>query len=230
MQTPPFLLMGVIQVIATDLAGLVRTIVPDGIGIYEARVLPASGGFHFEVVLDGLTDPRGAVTIAQCDTFSRDLVALLDQVILELDSIWAGVLPANLNAENYTIEVSSAGAERRLRLPDDLERFKGQPIRLKLPAKTKDGKDTAAVRLVVFDRKESDEVWCFQEYLATSKRVSRVRRRREKRAAKKAGDQNHQEEPSNQSPPAQGGAGDELRLGPQELADPKLKANLYLDY
>jgi ribosome maturation factor RimP len=214
--------MGVIQVVATDIMELVQSIVPDEIGIYEARVLPASGGFHFEVVLDGLADPRGAVSLAQCERFSRDLAALLDQVILELDSIWAGKLPEGLSEENYTIEVSSAGAERRLRLPEDLERFQGQPIRLKLPGKTKDGKDTISVRLVVFDRKENED-WCFQDYLATSKRASRVRKRREKREAKKSRKNDLSEE-------ATAKGGDELRLGPRELADPKLKANLYLDY
>ncbi|MCR9143341.1 MAG: hypothetical protein NXI24_13900 [bacterium] len=221
--------MGVIQVVATDIAELVQSIAPDGIGIYEARVLPASGGFHFEVVLDGLTDPRGAVSLAQCESFSRDMAALLDQMLLEQDTIWAGKLPAGLSPENYTIEVASAGAERRLRIPEDLERFKGQPIRLKLPGKTSDGKDTVTVRLVVFDRKENED-WCFREYLATSKRASRVRRRREKRAVRKAQKGGELSETAEGDAASEEGQGDVLRLGPQELADPKLKANLYLDY
>ncbi len=201
-----------------------QSIAPEDVGIFEARVLPASGGFHFEVVLDGLADPRGAVSLAQCESFSRNLAHYLDERILAAeDSSAPGdvELPAGLTVENYTIEVSSAGAERRLRLPEDLERFKGQPIRLKLPVRTEDGKETVSVRLVVFDGRQADD-WCFREYLATSTRASRVRRRREKREARKAA----------KDPQAAGNqSGDELlRLGPQELADPKLKANLYLDY
>lgn len=199
----------------------VRTVAPEGVGIFEARVLPAAGGFHFEVVLDGLNDPRGAVSVADCDHVSRELAALLDREALEPTPGWEGVLPAGLTAENFSLEVSSAGAERKLRLPEDLERFKGLPIRLKIPAKTEDGKDTITVHLVVFAGKGEDGHWYFQEYEPKNTRANRVRRRRAKRNAEKAG---------RSGETAADNDGPVLRLGLQDFANQKLKANLYLDY
>lgn len=229
--------MGVIQVKTTTLAELAQTIAPDGIGIYEARVLPASGGFHFEVVLDGLTDPRGAVPLAICESFSRDLVRRIDECVLarsseagveaahlnprpELD--WSEVLPPNLSEENYTLEVSSAGAERRLRLPDDLERFAGQPLRMKLPTETPDGRESLNVRLVVFAGREGD-AWRFTEYEPQNVRTRRVLRRREKRSAR------HKKK-TGADVEAGDAAEKELRLSAAQLADERLRVNLYLDY
>ncbi len=130
---------------------------PEGTAIYSASVAPAGDGYHFEVVLDGLTDPRGAVSVADCDRFSERLVELLDA--------GGSTLPPDLTAENYSLEVSSAGAERKLRLPEDLSRFTGLPLRLHF---TKDG--VRHNELVTFGGEDPAGVYRFQEYIPRRKR------------------------------------------------------------
>jgi ribosome maturation factor RimP len=214
---------------------MVQTIAPDGVAVYDARIWPASGGFHCEVVLDGLQDPRGAVSVEQCESCSRALAALLDRQVQEPEEQWAGILPPGLTAENYSLEVSSAGAERRLRLPEDLERFRGLPMRFKLPKKTQAGKDTIEVRLVVFDRTEG-ETWIFREYEPGAHQARRIHRRRQQRMQRRLskkkstlqeGTDAEQADETNDVALETAG---ELRLRTTELRDSGLKANLYLDY
>lgn len=101
------------------------------IGIASARLLPNGMGFHFEIVLDGLTDRCGSVAMADCVAFSRRFTAWLDQQMLEGIADSSGsLLPASLRPDNYTVEVSSAGVEREISLPEELDRFKGLPLQL----------------------------------------------------------------------------------------------------
>ena len=76
------------------------------------------------------------------------------------------------------------------------------------------------MRLVVFAGREGDD-WRFTEYEPQNVRTRRVLRRREKRSArqKKKGGSD-----------AGADADKDLRLSDAQLADERLKVNLYLDY
>ncbi|EMJ63911.1 hypothetical protein LEP1GSC051_0601 [Leptospira sp. P2653] len=68
-----------------------------------------------EVVLDNLEHPYGSVSLLECEQVSRKLKEELERISPDLD---------------FTLKVSSAGAERKLNLPEDIDRFRGIPVRL----------------------------------------------------------------------------------------------------
>lgn len=63
-------------------------------------------------------DKDGGVDITDCEAVSRAVDPLLDE--------------ADLIAESYVFEVSSAGLERALKRPSDFERFMGSMVTVKL--------------------------------------------------------------------------------------------------
>ncbi|EMJ94122.1 hypothetical protein LEP1GSC193_2665 [Leptospira alstonii serovar Pingchang str. 80-412] len=65
--------------------------------------------------MDNLEHPYGSVSLLECEQVSRKLKEELERISPDLD---------------YTLKVSSAGAERKLDLPGDLDRFRGIPVRL----------------------------------------------------------------------------------------------------
>jgi ribosome maturation factor RimP len=155
-----------------DLRDFIHEILPAGLGIYEAHLRPAGKSWHFEIILDGLNHPSGAVSIDDCAEFSLNFSERLDNELLLKDpvSVWHGVFPSELTPENYSLQVSSAGAERKLRLPEDLERFKGLPLRVKY---REDG--IIQSELGVFDKifqadENSDVYFCFREFKARKKK------------------------------------------------------------
>lgn len=109
-----------------------------GLAVFSANMHPVKSGFHIQVELDGLSHPQGAVSVGDCEEFSKRLSNLIDEAVERQEP---GV-PAGFTAENYTLEVSSAGAERELRLPQDLLRFKEVPIKLRYE---EDGKEDTAI-------------------------------------------------------------------------------------
>lgn len=60
-------------------------------------------------------DREGAVSIEDCEVFSRELARELDE---------GKVLP------NYSLEVSSPGMDRKLRSIEDFKRFAGEPAKV----------------------------------------------------------------------------------------------------
>ncbi len=127
-----------------------------GLAVFSAKLHPVKNGFHVQVELDGLVHPQGAVSVGDCEEFSKRLSLLIDQAVERQDP---GV-PAGLTAENYTLEVSSAGAERELRLPEELSRFRDVPIKLRY--EEADGKEDTAV--VVSQGKGEDGLYLFTAY------------------------------------------------------------------
>ena len=69
------------------------------------------------VMVDHLTNRYGSPTMDEISAFTRALDARLEALVAE------GVVPGD-----YTIEVSSPGADRRLRLPEELQRFADLPL------------------------------------------------------------------------------------------------------
>ena len=92
-----------------------QNIVEPPLQLFSVSVKSASGHFLIEVSLDNTSHPRGSVSIMDCENVSRLLTNSLEE---------------SFSNENYTLQVSSAGAERELRLPEDLHRFKNIPVKI----------------------------------------------------------------------------------------------------
>ncbi|MBI3395744.1 MAG: hypothetical protein HY042_07915 [Spirochaetia bacterium] len=149
-----------------DLAGLAERAAQPGIGIFSASLKKSGSGWHFVVEIDGLNDPRGSVSVDDCEEFSRRFSTAVDE---EINAGTAGVLPSGLTPDNYSMEVGSAGAERELRLPGDLERFKGQPLKIRFREGEKDKHE-----LVVYigTGPEADPKLNFERYTGKKRKKS----------------------------------------------------------
>ena len=85
-----------------------------GCTLWDVEYVKEGGTWYLRVLLD----KEGGVDILDCEAVSRTLSDLLD----EADPIEG----------SYTLEVSSAGAERPLKRPGDFQRFMGSPVAVKL--------------------------------------------------------------------------------------------------
>lgn len=85
-----------------------------GCELWDVEYVREAGTWFLRVYID----KAGGVDILDCEKVSRALSDLLD----EADPIEG----------SYTLEVSSAGAERPLKRPGDFERFMGSPVAVKL--------------------------------------------------------------------------------------------------
>ncbi len=100
----------------TDLvAGLAAPIAREaGCSLWDVEYVREAGAWVLRVFID----KEPGVDIADCERVSRALSDRLDEV----DPIEG----------SYTLEVSSAGAERALKRPSDYEKFMGSPVLVKL--------------------------------------------------------------------------------------------------
>ena len=98
--------------------------------LWDVEYVKEAGGWYLRIYIDR-TD---GVSIGHCEAVSRELDPVLD----ECEDIIPG---------SYTFEVSSAGAERRLRRSSDFERFSGHLVEIKL-YKSKNGQKTFLGNLV----------------------------------------------------------------------------------
>lgn len=85
-----------------------------GCEVWDVEYLREAGTWYLRVYLDC----EGGVTIEQCESVSRALSDWLDE---------ADPIPGS-----YTLEVSSAGAERVLKRRGDFERYLGSPVSVRL--------------------------------------------------------------------------------------------------
>lgn len=92
-----------------------------GCELWDVEYVREAGIWFLRVYID----KDGGVDILDCENVSRKLSDLLD----EADPIEG----------SYTLEVSSAGAERPLKRPSDYEKFMGSPVAVKL-YKAKNGR------------------------------------------------------------------------------------------
>ena len=94
-----------------------------GLEIFDVQLRRESIGTVLRVIIDkpdrGVPErPEDAVGIEECQRVSQDLSALLD---VEEDELGEAALD-----QNYTLEVSSPGLDRRLRHEPDYRRFTGR--------------------------------------------------------------------------------------------------------
>lgn len=87
--------------------------------VYAFQVHFQKNEIKIQVLLDKLSDKYGSPNVEDCELFSRNYSSRLQQLTEE------GKLP-----ENYSLEVSSAGAEREIRYPQDMERFRSYPMKV----------------------------------------------------------------------------------------------------
>jgi len=106
----------------TSLAGPVAE--KHGCELWDVEYVKEAGGWYLRVYIDR----ADGISISDCEAVSRELDPLLD----EREDLIPG---------SYTFEVSSAGAERRLRRPSDFERFSGHLVEVRL-YKSKNGQKT----------------------------------------------------------------------------------------
>ena len=85
----------------------------NGCELWDVEYVREAGQWYLRLYLD----KEGGVDILDCETVSRKVSDLLDEV----DPIEG----------SYVFEVSSAGAERQLKRPSDFERFLGSPVLVK---------------------------------------------------------------------------------------------------
>lgn len=107
-------------------ADMARPIARDaGCELWDVEYVREAGTWYLRIYID----KDGGVDILDCETVSRKISDWLD----ETDPIEG----------SYTLEVSSAGAERPLKRPSDFERFMGSPVAVKL-YKAQDGRKELA--------------------------------------------------------------------------------------
>ena len=95
-----------------------------GCELWDVEYIKEAAIWYLRVYIDR----HEGVSINHCEAVSRELEIILDE-------------NEDLIPGSYTFEVSSAGAERRLRGPSDFERFTGHFAEVKL-YKSKNGQKT----------------------------------------------------------------------------------------
>jgi ribosome maturation factor RimP len=119
--------------IAEVVAGMARPVAEKhGCEIWDAEYVREGGSQYLRVYIDR---PDG-VSIDHCEAVSRELEALLDE--------------ADFIKTSYIFEVSSAGAERALRRPEDFARFMGSLVAVHL-YKARGGRREFVGRLSAFN-------------------------------------------------------------------------------
>jgi ribosome maturation factor RimP len=108
-----------------------------GLSLWNVEYLKEGGERYLRVSIDRRDGAEGGgVSLDDCETVSRELEPLID----ELDPI----------EESYIFEVSSAGAERLLKRPGDFDYCTGRQILVKL-YKARDGKKEFTGTLTAYD-------------------------------------------------------------------------------
>lgn len=141
-----------------------------GIEVYNLKVSKLRGDYYIQIELDNLLDPYGAVSLNVCEHFSKRFIEVLDEEILNQKNT---LLPVDLKTDNYTLEVSSAGAERELRLPRDIERFKKFPMRVIYKTYREDTNEEIEYDKILLYVREEDENYVFTDYLPRKERLKK---------------------------------------------------------
>ncbi|KAH1065166.1 hypothetical protein J1N35_030153 [Gossypium stocksii] len=119
------------------------------LGIYAFKTMSNSS---IQVRIERLTNKSGSPSMEDIEAFSVSYRAKLDEAEL-----------ARSVAENITLEVSSPGVERVVRIPQDLDRFKDRSLYVKYVTEVADsGKLSEAdgvFRLVSFDMETKCCIW-----------------------------------------------------------------------
>ncbi len=133
-----------------------------GIEIYNLKLSRIYNDYYILIELDNLLDPYGSVSIKTCEVFSKRFIEKLDEALLSQSKDNNVILPADLQVDNYTLEVSSAGAEREIKIPEDLERFKNLLIKIYVLEENKN--QNKPVEKIVKYLEKKEDVIVFEEF------------------------------------------------------------------
>jgi len=117
----------------------IEQLLDPGFTLYNLEVIPGKREFKIKVYLDKLEDPYGTPNIEDCVKHARAIHLKL------LDLVQSKNVP-----EDYSLEVSSAGAERELKTIAEWERFR------KLPLKVQYRKTDRTVQSLVLSYKDAN--------------------------------------------------------------------------
>lgn len=95
----------------------VLSTLPAELSLHKLAFFHSRGNMRIVIELDKPSDKYGSVNIGECESYSRALRTALDQLEKE-----------TAMALNYSLEVSSAGAERELTSIREVERFSALPL------------------------------------------------------------------------------------------------------
>ncbi|KAL0351583.1 UNVERIFIED_CONTAM: Ribosome maturation factor RimP [Sesamum calycinum] len=119
------------------------------LGIYAFKTLLNAA---IQVRIERLTNKSGSPSMTDIEAFSTTYRARLDEAET------TGSVP-----ENISLEVSSPGVERVVRIPQDLERFKDRNLYVKYATEAVDGGSSSehdgVFRLISFDSEGSSCTW-----------------------------------------------------------------------
>ena len=113
--------------------------------MYSFRVVGGRGDARVIVRLDKPADRFGSPSVDELSAFTHAFDAALEA---------SGAAPQELS-----VEVSSAGAEREVRLPRDLPRFKGLPMAVRYAPTPGAPALTEALELLEFDEAAGTTLW-----------------------------------------------------------------------
>lgn len=119
------------------------------LAVYSIKVTRRKSYSLIEINLDNLEHPYGSVSIRDCEEISHTLHQKLDE---------------KFPNENYTLQVSSAGAEREIQVPDEFERFRNLPLKIQFVDET----GSTKVEVVKFIS-QKEGIFEFQSYSSKNK-------------------------------------------------------------
>jgi ribosome maturation factor RimP len=109
--------MNIAEITEKSITERAQAALPSQLALYKIAFFHTKGNMRVVVQLDKPADAYGSVNIGECEAYSRRLRDSLDE--LEKTS------GMNLN---YSLEVSSAGAERELTSIAEVRRFSALPL------------------------------------------------------------------------------------------------------
>ncbi|MCB1160524.1 MAG: ribosome maturation factor RimP [Leptospiraceae bacterium] len=129
-----------------EIIDYVNSIISHPIAIYDVKVHARNKRYLIELYLDNFENKYGSVSIGECETVSREFSSLLETEKGELD---------------FVLRVSSAGAERELKIPSDLQRFQGLLVKLK--HRNEEGKEMEKVYKILSVNEKEVHLEVFQK-------------------------------------------------------------------
>ncbi|MBV6494154.1 MAG: Ribosome maturation factor RimP [Turneriella sp.] len=109
--------MNIVEITERQITERVKATLPKELKLHKITFFHSKGNMRIAVELDKPADPYGSVNIRECEAYSRALKESLDT--------YESTSGVNLN---YSLEVSSAGAERELSSLEEVKRFMALPL------------------------------------------------------------------------------------------------------
>jgi len=117
--------MNIAEITEQKVTERAKAALPPELALHKIAFFHTKGNTRIVIDLDKESDPHGSVNIRDCETYARALRDALD----EMEKASGIIL-------NYSLEVSSAGAERELKSLAEIKRFSALPLNVTFVAET----------------------------------------------------------------------------------------------